>query len=243
MAPLVVELAKRFEALHPRVRIDVQTGGSGKGISDARNGIVDIGLASRPLQADENDMQAHLLAIDGVGIIVHQSNRIEGLSGNQVARIYTGELTNWMQVGGIDQVITLVHKAEGRATLEVFLNYFQIANPSIQPDVIVGENEHAIKTVAGAPGAIGYVSIGTAEADIRAGVPIRLVSIDGTAATSDNVAAGAFPISRPLNLVTTFSRNELAAAFIDFCQSSEVADLIISQSFVPVSGSERDIAR
>lgn len=130
--------------------------------------------------------------------------------------IYLGKIGNWIQLGGLDQEITVVHKAEGRATLEVFLKYFGLENPQTQPDVIVGDNEHAIKTVAGAEGAIAYVSIGTAEADARAGVPIRLLPVAGINATTENVASGKFPISRPLNLVVSDAPNDLALAFINF---------------------------
>ena len=74
VAPLVSEIAKRFEELHPGVRVDVQTGGSGKGIADARVGVADIGMASRALEDDESDLVAHKIAADGVGLIVHETN-------------------------------------------------------------------------------------------------------------------------------------------------------------------------
>ncbi len=235
VAPLVAELAKQFESRHPGVRIDVQTGGSGKGIADARNGIADLGMASRALKAEESDLVAYQIAADGVGLIVHQSNPVNELTDEQIIGIYSGKINHWNEVGGSNRTITVVHKAEGRATLEVFLAYFAIENSQVKPDVIVGDNEHGVKTVAGAEGAIGYVSIGTAEANARAGVPIRLLPVGGVAATSENVAAGLFPISRPLNLVTTGAPNELAAAFIRFSQSQDAHGVIESQCFVPVT--------
>ncbi len=242
VAPLATEIAKRFEQQHPSVRIDVQTGGSGKGITDVRLGVADIGMASRPLASDEADLTAHQIAADGVGLIVHASNSIKELSQEQVIAIYTDEINNWKDVGGEDKEISVVHKAEGRATLEVFLKHFGIDNPSVKSDVIVGENEHAVKTVAGTEGTIGYVSIGTAEADIESGVPIRLLPLDGVAANTANVASGVFPMSRPLNLVTVDSPSELASKFIQFCQSAEVHDLVKSQYFVPVT-SEPGVAK
>ncbi|TWU06272.1 phosphate ABC transporter substrate-binding protein [Stieleria varia] len=242
VAPLATEIAKRFEQQHPQVRVDVQTGGSGKGIADVRLGVADIGMASRPLASDETDLTAHRIAADGVGLIVHASNSVDELSQEQVIAIYTDKINNWKEVGGDDKEISVVHKAEGRATLEVFLKHYEIDNPSVKGDVIVGENEHAVKTVAGTKGAIGYVSIGTAEADIESGVPIRLLPLNGVAANTANVASGVFPMSRPLNLVTSGSPTELASRFIQFCQSAEVHDLVKSQYFVPVT-SESDIAK
>ncbi|MBB3205552.1 phosphate transport system substrate-binding protein [Rhodopirellula rubra] len=242
VAPLATEIAKRFEQQHPKVRIDVQTGGSGKGIADVRLGVADIGMASRPLAADEADLTAHRIAADGVGLIVHDSNPIKELSQEQIIAIYTDKINNWKEVGGEDKEITVVHKAEGRATLEVFLKHFGIENPSVKGDVIVGENEHAVKTVAGTEGAIGYVSIGTAEADIESGVRIRLLPLDAVKANTENVASGAFPMSRPLNLVTANSPSPLASTFIQFCQSADVHDLVKSQYFVPIT-SESAVAK
>ena len=237
VAPLAAEMAKRFEQLHPDVRVDVQTGGSGKGIADARAGVADIGMASRDLKPDEYDLTAHPIAADGVGLIVHASNAIEQLTSEQILSAYTDETNNWREFGGPDRQITVVHKAEGRATLEVFLKHFGAANQAIRADVIVGDNEHGVKTVAGVEGAIGYVSIGTAEADIEAGVPIRLLPLEGVDANTANVASGAFPMSRPLNLITTANPSQLTIEFVKFCQSSAVHDLVQAHYFVPASSS------
>ena len=234
VAPLAAEIAKRFEQLHPNVRVDVQTGGSGKGIADARVGVADIGMASRALKADESDLVAHQIAADGVGLIVHESNSMESLAPEEVIAIYTDQINDWQEVGGQQKEITVVHKAEGRATLEVFLKHFDIENPSVKADVIVGDNEHGVKTVAATQGAVGYVSVGTAEADIEQGVPIRLLPLEGVEASTANVANGRFPMSRPLNLVTSGTPSELALKFIQYCQSPEVHDLVKSQYFVPV---------
>ena len=191
-------------------------------------------MASRALKEGEADLTAHQVAADGVGLIVHSANTITELTNQQVIDIYTDKVNQWSEVGGQAMPINVVHKAEGRATLEVFLKHFKIKNPDVQPDVIVGDNEHGVKTVAGSEGAIGYVSIGTAEADAKSGVPIRLLPVEGIAATTANVASGEFPMSRPLNFVTGDNPNPLSIAFIEFCQSKEVHDIIVSQYFVPV---------
>lgn len=235
VAPLAAEIAREFERRHPGVRIDVQAGGSGKGIADARTGQADIGMASRALESDEKDLVSHRIAVDGVGLIVHRSNPMTELSADQVVSVFTGQTHNWLELGGPDLAITVIHKAEGRATLEVFLKHFGLENPEIRPDVIAGHNEQAIQSVANSAGAIGYVSIGTAEADIAAGVPIRLLPLNGVAASSKNVAAGVFPMSRPLNLVTGLHPSSLAQAFIEFAQSQAVHENIRQQYFVPAS--------
>jgi phosphate transport system substrate-binding protein len=234
IAPLVSELGKRFESLHPGVRIDVQTGGTSRGIADCRSGLNDIGMVSRPLNPGENDLHGFAIARDGVTIILHKDNPVQSLTDPQVVDIYTGKITNWNQVGGRDAPITLVNKAEGRSTLELFLHYFKLKNTDIKPHVIIGDNEQGIKTVAGNPNAIGYVSIGTAEYDAERGVAIKLLPVGGVPATSENVANGKFPLSRPLHLVTKAPPEGLAKEFIDFARSADVHDLVREQSFVPM---------
>jgi len=235
VAPLVGEIAKRFEKLHPDVRVDVQTGGSSRGIADAKRGTADIGMASRALKPEETDLAAHTIAMDGVGVIVHRDNPVQALTDEQVMAIYTGRVSNWSEVGGVGAPITVVNKADGRATLEVFLKHFGLASPDIKASVIIGDNQQGIRTVAGDVNAIGYVSVGAADHEIGRGVPIRLLPMDGVEATTANVRNGSFPMSRPLNLVTYGSVSPLAQAFIDFARSSAVNDLVEAQYFVPIT--------
>ena len=125
IAPLVASVGKRFESRYPDVRIDVQTGGSSRGIRDIRQGLADIGMASRSLRWEEQDLHETIIACDGIGIIVHQSNPVASLDPSSIVDIYTGNITNWREVGGNDAPITVINKAEGRATLDLFLEYFQ----------------------------------------------------------------------------------------------------------------------
>ncbi|MCO6455930.1 MAG: phosphate ABC transporter substrate-binding protein [Pirellulaceae bacterium] len=235
VAPLALEIAKRFETRHPAVRVDVQTGGSSRGIADARRGLAHVGMVSRALKPDETDLRAFAIARDGICLIVHRDNPIGKLSDEQVAAVYRGTVANWSAVGGLDAPITVVHKAEGRSTLELFLDYFQLKNTDVRADVVIGDNEQGIKTVAGNPHAIGYVSIGTAEYDAQQGIPIKLLPIGAVAASVRNVADGSFPLSRPLNLVTREEPAGLARAFIQFAQSEAVHDLVREQYFVPLA--------
>jgi len=236
IAPLVAELAQHYEREHPGMRIDVQSGGSGRGIADVRAGLADIGMVSRALAEGEQSLRAYPIARDGVGLIVNASNPIAALSDTQVVGIYRGEIESWADLGGRDAPIVVVHKAEGRATLEVFLAHFRLDNRGVHADVIAGENEQAIKTVAGNADAIGYVSIGTAEVDIEHGVPIRLLPAGGVDASLANVRNGAWPISRPLNLVTREPAPELALAFLEYVRSPAAQDVFEAQSFVQIDG-------
>ncbi|CAN5824170.1 phosphate ABC transporter substrate-binding protein [soil metagenome] len=229
IAPLVSEIGKRFEALHPGVRVDVQTGGSSRGIADARQGLADIGMASRALKESEGDLLAFTIARDGIGLIVHKDNPVIEMSDAQVVAIYTGKIVNWKDVGGNDAPITVVNKAEGRSTLELFLDYFKLKNTVVKAQVIIGDNEQGIKTVAGNPNTIGYVSIGTAEYDASHGVAVKLLPVDGIAASTENVRNGSFPLSRPLNLVTKTEPQGLAKDFIAFARSTAAETIVKKQ--------------
>ncbi|MGH7884890.1 MAG: phosphate ABC transporter substrate-binding protein [Thermodesulfobacteriota bacterium] len=235
VAPLASEIGKRFETLHPGVRVDVQTGGSSRGITDAREGLADIGMVSRALDDNEKDLNSFIIARDGICIILHKTNQVEELTDEEVVDIYTGKINNWKEVGGEDAPITVVNKAEGRATLELFLKYFKLKNSDIKAQVIIGDNEQGVKTVSGNENAIGYVSIGTAEYDSDLGVPIKLLPVGGVAASLKNLENESFPLSRPLNFVTKEEPQGLAKIFIDYARSDAVHDIVKEQYFVPVS--------
>lgn len=234
IAPLALEIAKRFEKTRPGIRVDVQTGGSSRGIADARQGLAQIGMVSRELHSNEGDLAGHMIARDGVAILVHKSNPIASLSKEQILSIYTGKVTDWKQLGGKEGRITVVHKAAGRSTSELFNQYLGIKNAEVKAHIIIGDNEQGIKTIVGNPQAIGYVSIGTAEFQAGQGVAIKILPLDDITASVDNVKTGKYPLARPLNFVTRNQVQGLAKEFIAFAQSPAVADLIKEQYFVPV---------
>jgi len=244
LAPLVAELARDYEQAHPGVRIDVQSGGSSRGVLDVRSGLAAIGMVSRDLGEEERDLQVHPIARDGVGLIVHAGNPAPDLSREQVAAIYRGEIRSWRDLrtedfgdrGDVDAEagIVVVHKAEGRATRTVFLEYLALEGREVEADVLVGENEQAVKTVAGSPNAIGYVSIGTATLDIAAGVPIRLLAVDGVEARLESLQDGRYPIARSLNLVSLGPLSDLARDFIAFIRSPAARPRFEAQQFLQV---------
>ncbi len=235
VAPLASELAKAYEAQHPEVRIDVQSGGSARGIADTRAGVADIGMVSRSLKPMEQDLQAFTVAKDGIAVIVNAANPVTELSDQQVMDLYTKKITRWQQVGGMDAPVTVVNKAEGRSTLELFASYFELQPAQIKADVVIGDNQQGIKTVAGNPNAIGYVSIGAAEFEVKQGTAIKLLPVSGVAPTTATVQDETFPISRPLNFVTPAPPTGLKKAFIEFAQSPAAHRIVQEQYFVPLA--------
>ncbi|MEM7697580.1 MAG: phosphate ABC transporter substrate-binding protein [Verrucomicrobiota bacterium] len=241
VAPLLSEIAKRFESANPGIRIEVQTGGSSRGIADAIAGRANIGMSSRELKEDEAGLVSHPIAVDGIAVILHQENPVKGLTLQQLADIYTGKIERWSELGGPDREIIVVNKAEGRGTLEVFLKAVSLDSSDISADLIAGENQHAIKTVAGNADAIGYVSIGAAEAEIEGGLAITMPTIDEIPPSADAVASGSFPISRPLLLLVPENTQtedsaevEATRSFVAFAKGESVSDIISAQLYVPI---------
>lgn len=234
VAPLVNEIGKQFEQDVPGSRIDVQTGGSSRGISDARAGAADIGMVSRALTANEADLRSSPVALDGIAIIVHQDNPIQELSREQIKQIYAKEVTQWSEVGGNQASITVVNKAEGRSTLEVFQSFFEFEPKEIKADVIIGDNQQGLKTVVASPNAIGYVSIGAAQVEIQRGEPLKLLPMDGVVPTLENVKNTTYPLSRELNIVTHGEPSPFVRRFIEYATSNQVSDLVSGQQLIPV---------
>lgn len=236
-APLVAEIARQFEQLHPELRIDVQSGGSSRGIADTLSGIADLGMVSRELKPAELEqgLQAHAIAVDGVSVIVHTSRPVPSLTRDELAAIYRGQSKRWSDVDGGEGEFVVTNKAAGRATLEVFLDHVGLSPREIVADIVVGENQQAIKTVAGNKDAIGYVSIGEAAREIELGTPIRLVGAGDVAATRENVKNGLYPIARRLHLVAHGQPSPIAAAFLRFARSPAIAAAVEAAQFVPAS--------
>ncbi len=235
VAALIAEIAKRYEQAHPNVRIDVQTGGSSRGINDPKSGLADIGMASRDLKENEQEgRKSHLLAQDGVCFIVHKSNPVNELSDEQILGIFTGKIDNWKEVGGNDAAITVINRAEGRSELELMMTFYKLKPDDFKADLISGENQHGLKAVAGDPNAITYMSVGASEFEAANGAPLKLLPLRGIAASSKTVEKGEFPLSRPLILVTKPEVPAHVQAFLDFAMSDKVHDLVRQQSYVPI---------
>jgi phosphate transport system substrate-binding protein len=236
IAPLMAEIGKRFETANPNVRVEVQSGGTSRGIADVRQGSARIGMVSRELHPDEKDLESQLIAYDGVGMIVHQSNPVKALSREQIIAIYTGVIKNWKEVGGADLPITVINKAEGRSTLEVFTSYFKLTNRDIKANIIIGDNQQEIRTVATNKGAIGYVSIGSAEYEVAHKVAIKLIGLGEITPSSQTVASGEYPITRELNLVYRKPLNKEETALLEYMKSPVAHKEILAQFFIPVTG-------
>ncbi len=235
LAPLAAEIGKRFESLHPDVRVDVQTGGSSRGVADPTSGLADIGMSSRPLtESEQAGRRSYTIARDGVALLVHRNNPVDSLTDEQIVGVFSGRIDNWGEVGGDDLPITVVNRADGRSELELFTEFFHLKKEDIHEDLVAGENQQGIKTIWGDPTAIMYISVGASQYEIEHGAPLKMLPLRGVVASTATVQDGSYPLSRPLIFITKPEVSPLVQAFLDFATSDNVHDLIEKQAYVPV---------
>lgn len=233
MAPFMADIAAAFEQRHAGYRLDVQSGGSSRGIRDVRQGIADLGMVSRSLRDEESDLQAYLVARDGLTMLVHAVNPLRQLTRDEVVALYRGQYDNWNELVDYDESVTIVNKSSGRATLAVFLEHFDLNNSEIDADMVIGENQQAIRSVAGNRGAIAYISIGTAHHEIEQGVSIHTVALNGREPDEQAVADGSYPLVRNLHLVSDGPLTETGRRFLEFVRSQDGMEHIRNHFFIP----------
>ena len=232
MTPLVSELAKHFQAAHPVVDIKVESGGSGRGISEVRAGTTDIGMVARALSDKERDLLGFAIARDGLGFIVHKDNEVRTLSTAQLRDIFSGRIVTWSAVGGADAKVAVIARAEGRASTEVFTRHFKLDRAQIKSVSTASDNDDATRAIERDRNAITFGSVGEAERKRDAGALIRLLKVDGVEASSENIRSGKYVLSRGLTLVTRSLPRGPAKEFIDFALSPQAVPLIRKYDFV-----------
>jgi len=233
MAPLVAAIAKRFQTFHPKVEIEVNPGGFGHGLTDVLEERSDIGMVSRALPKNSDGLFGFPIARDGICLIVERDNSVTALSNRQIREIYTGRTTNWQKVGGRDRPITVITRPEDRTPFKLFAEYFRLEAAQIKAQLAGGDNPAVLAAMAGQPDAIAILSVGEAIRRSAEGTPIKLLPLDGVAATIRTVRTGEFPLSRSLNLVTKGFPTGVKMAFIEFALSSQIIDIVKDYNFVP----------
>lgn len=229
--PVMQEAAKRIMTANPDIRITVAGGGSGVGVKQAGEGLVEIGNTGRPLKGEEVEkygLKSFPFAIDGVAVVVHPSNAVDELTFAQVADIYAGKITNWKEVGGADAKINLYVREDGSGTREVFTDK-AIKGGEVAASANVVNSNGAMKTaVAKDANAIGYVGIGHIDESVKA------PKLEGMTATQDNAANGSYTVVRDLFMNTKGDPQGLTALFIDYIYSPEGAEIIADCGYIPI---------
>jgi phosphate transport system substrate-binding protein len=240
--PVVEKLGPLFTAQGGEA-IKLSGGGSGAGVKNAIAGTSQIGMVSRDLKDDEKtSLKNTVIAIDALAVIVNKANPVTNLSKAQLVDLYTGKVDNWKSLGGQDRPVVRVSKEVGRSTLELFEHYTGLLSPDrnktdkpliSKKAYIIGSNLEAITLVGGMPGAIGYVGVGTARSMLKAGMPIKIITLDGLEPSDEAIKGKRYPIVRPLNLVYA-KETPAVSSFLALAVSAQGQDVVKSLGFLPV---------
>ena len=206
--------------------------GSGSGIQAVQEGRCDIGLSSRDLKEEEkaSGLNGTVLAYDGIAIIVNPENSVENLDLETIAKIYTGEITNWSEVGGKDAEIVLIGREAGSGTRDGFETITETEDMCQYRQELTSTGD-VITTVAQNPDAIGYASVASVKESVKA------LSVNGVAATEETIKDGSYVVQRPFVLVTKTDAelSEAAQEFYDYITSTDAKEIILSAGVVPAN--------
>ena len=232
MEKVIMSLAESFQNENSGVTVGYNPTGSGAGITAVSEGRCDIGLSSRALKDDEkaSGLKETILALDGIAIIVNPENKVSDLTLEQIAKIYTGEISNWKDVGGDDAEIVLIGREAGSGTRDGFESITGTAESCKYRQELTSTGD-VITTVAGNPNAIGYASLASVKDTVKA------LSVGGVAPSEATVSDGSYAVQRPFVLVTKEGTELSAAAqaFFDYATSTAANDIITAAGAVPVA--------
>ena len=234
MEKVIGALSESFMATNEGVTVNYNPTGSGSGITAVQEGTCDIGLSSRALKDEEKSagLKETVLAYDGIAIIVHPDNPVSDLSVEQIAKLYTGEITNWKDVGGNDAEVVLIGREAASGTRDGFESITGTKD-SCKLDQELTSTGGVIEAVAGNPNAIGYASLSA----VVGKDTVKAVTVGGVACTESTVLDGSYAIQRPFVLVTKdgTTLSPVAQAFFVFATSKDAASLIQNAGAVPTA--------
>jgi len=225
--PFAEELGREYEHKHSDRKIQVEGGGSTAGIRGVADGLADIGTCSRDLAPEEaSQFTPVVIARDGVAVVVHPDNPVNGLTLEQIRGIFGGSTKNWKEVGGADAAILLVTREEGSGTREAFVHLVMGKEPIDRRALSQGSNGNIKTVVMGDKAAIGYMSLG------QVGKELKALRVDNEEATHEGVLSGKYKLARPFLFVTKGSPKADAQAFIDFVLSEQGQTLLESEGLI-----------
>ena len=231
MKNVIAALTEGFAEVEPGVTVSYDPTGSGAGITGATDKTLDIGLSSRALKDDEkNAVDGTIVALDGIAIIVNKDSKVADLTVEQLKKMFTGEITNWKDVGGDDGEIVLVGREAGSGTRDGFESIVDVKDSCKYAQELTATGA-VISAVEANPLAIGYASLSAV------GDTVKMVTVGGVECSEETVKDGSYEVQRPFVFVTNKSvtLSEQAQAFFDFATSADAADLIRTAGAVPVN--------
>ena len=231
MKNVIAALTEGFAEVEPGVTVSYDPTGSGAGITGATDKTLDIGLSSRALKDEEkNDVDGTVIALDGIAIIVNKASKVEDLTVDKLKQMFTGEITNWADVGGDDGEFVLIGREAGSGTRDGFESIVDVKDSCKYAQELTATGA-VISAVEANPLAIGYASLSAV------GDTVKMVTVGGVECSEETVKDGSYEVQRPFVFVTNKSvtLSEQAQAFFDFATSADAADLIRTAGAVPVN--------
>lgn len=230
MEKVIGGLSEAFQKDNENIAVTYNPTGSGSGIKAVEEGRCDIGLSSRGLKDEEKaqGLKETTVALDGIAMIVNKENPVKDLTVEQIAKIYTGEITNWKEVGGDDAEIVLIGREAGSGTRDGFESITKTEEKCQYRQELTSTGD-VIATVSQNPAAIGYASLAAIKDNVKK------LTVGGVEATEANIKDGSYVVQRPFVLVTKEGKDlsEAAQAFFDYALSSDAADIISAAGAVP----------
>lgn len=229
--PVMKDMAEKIMTANPKITVTVAAGGSGAGIKQVSEGIVDIGNSGREPKPEEiaaGGLKVYKWAIDGVAVAVHPENTVKALTSARIRDIFSGKIANWKDLGGKDCAINVYTRDVESGTREVFWEK-ALGKGDITDKAVFVKSNGAMKTsVAGDPCGIGYVSAGHLDSTVAA------VSVDGTAPSKENILSGKYGIARGLYSSTKGEPKGAVKKFLDYLLTADGKALITEKGFIPV---------
>ena len=233
MEKIIGALSESFMAQNSGVTVNYNPTGSGSGITAVQEGTCDIGLSSRALKDEEKSagLKETVLAYDGIAIIVHPDNPVSDLSVEQIAKLYTGEITNWKDVGGNDAEVVLIGREAASGTRDGFESITGTKDKCQYRQELTSTGD-VITAVSQNPDAIGYASLASVKDSVKA------LNVDGVTPSEATIKDGSYKVQRPFVLVTMAGKelSPAAQAFFDYAISSDAASIIAKAGAVAVVG-------
>ena len=232
VGPLVEKLAEANKEKNENIKVEVNQIGSSAGITNAINGVSEIGITSRDLKEEEKaqKLEETIIAHDGIAVVIHKNNKVGNLTLEQVKQIYTGKITNWSELGGDDAEIVVVSREDGSGSRDAFQEIVGFESVDLSKDAVVANGNGNIKTtVANNEQAIGYVSFEYLDDSIGQ------VMIDGVEPTQEKVLEGTYSLSRPFIMV--YKEGSISGEgkeFIEFILSEDGQKIVSEAGAIPV---------
>ncbi|HEV8243216.1 MAG TPA: substrate-binding domain-containing protein [Nitrospirales bacterium] len=224
----------KFEKQNPRVRVKIPVTDSATSLAALADGSADIVVLGRTLKPEEKEWTGTIVGWEGIAIIVNASNRVQEVTLQQVADLFAGKAKTWDELGGLENKITVINREEGKGIRPYLEQQLNLVGKFVNGKGVVEPDKEAIRVVSGTLTAVSYINLSTGLGNVSVGVPIRLLSLNKVDPELANVSSGAYPLRRPIVLVTKTPPSPVVKTFVDFMLDKEGQKTIQEEEFVPI---------